>query len=78
MKKTRLNYLTIIVIAAFFISGCAGLTKMRDNASTVTYKVTPDPLEMQGGEVKVTGDVKFPEKYFNKKAVVVATPVLEI
>ena len=28
-------------------------------------------------KLSVTGDVKFPEKYFNKKAVVVATPVLK-
>ena len=31
MKKIRLNYLTIIALAAFLISGCAGLTKMRDD-----------------------------------------------
>ncbi len=30
MKKTRQNYLTITVIAALFLSGCAGLNKMRD------------------------------------------------
>jgi len=77
MKKTKLNYLTITVIAAFLLSGCAGLTKMRDNASTVTYKVTPDPLQTHAGEVKMNIDVKFPEKYFNKKAVVTATPVLK-
>ncbi len=77
MKKIKLNYLTIIVLAAFMISGCAGLTKMRDNSSTVQYQVKPNPLETHAGEVKVSGDVKFPEKYFNKKAVVVATPVLK-
>jgi tetratricopeptide (TPR) repeat protein len=77
MKKIRLNYLTIIVIAAFLISGCAGLTKMRDDSPTVEYQVKPNPLVSQAGEVKVSGDVKFPEKYFNKKAVVVATPVLK-
>ena len=77
MKKIKLNYLTIIVLAAFMISGCAGLTKMRDNSSTVSYQVKPNPLETHAGEVKVSGDVNFPEKYFNKKAVVVATPVLK-
>lgn len=77
MKKIKLNYLTILVLAAFIISGCAGLTKMRDNSSIVTYKVNPNPLETHAGEVKVSGDVSFPEKYFNKKAVVVATPVLK-
>lgn len=77
MKKIKLNYLTIIVIAAVILSGCAGLTKMRDNSSTVSYQVKPNPLETHAGEIKVSGDVKFPEKYFNKKAVVVATPVLK-
>jgi len=77
MKKIKLNYLTIFVLAAFIISGCAGLTKMRDNSSTVTYKVNPNPLETHAGEVKVSGDVSFPEKYFNKKSVVIATPVLK-
>lgn len=77
MKKIRLNYLTIIVLAAILISGCASLTKMRDESPEVGYEVKPNPLVSQAGEVKVTGDVKFPEKYFNKKAVVVATPVLK-
>jgi hypothetical protein len=77
MKKTRQNYLTIAVIAALFMSGCAGLNKMKDKAPTVTYKVTPDPLQEHAGVVNVKGDVTFPEKYFNKKAVVVATPVLK-
>ncbi len=77
MMKAKLNYLTITVIAAFLLSGCAGLTKMRDNANTVSYKVTPDPLQTHAGEVKMNVEVKYPEKYFNKKAVVVATPVLK-
>ncbi|MBN2275811.1 MAG: hypothetical protein JXR41_16105 [Bacteroidales bacterium] len=77
MKKIRLNYLPSIVAAALILSGCAGLTKMRDNAPTVSYEVKPNPLETHKGEVTVTVDTKFPEKYFNKKAVVVATPVLK-
>jgi len=77
MKKIRLNYLTIFALAAFVLSSCAGLTKMRDDASTVQYQVKPNPLETHAGVVNVSGDVKFPEKYFNKKAVVVATPVLK-
>lgn len=77
MKKIRLNYLTLLTLAAFVINGCASLTKMRDEADQVSYEVKPNPLVMQAGEVKATGEVKFPEKYFNKKAVVVATPVLK-
>lgn len=77
MKKTTLNYLTLTVIAALLLNGCAGLTKMRDNASTTGYEVKPNPLQLHGDMVKLTIDTKFPEKYFNKKAVVVATPVLK-
>ncbi|MBN1413977.1 MAG: hypothetical protein JW973_02655 [Bacteroidales bacterium] len=77
MKKIKLNYLPSVVVAALILSGCAGLNKMRDNAPTVSYQVKPNPLETHKGEVNVTIDTKFPEKYFNKKAVVVATPVLK-
>ena len=80
--RIRQNYLTSTIIIALFLSGCAGLSKMRDNASTVGYSVNPNPLEEHGNStlhanaVAVTIDTRFPEKYFNKKAVVVATPVL--
>lgn len=77
MKKIRLNYLTIAIAAAVIFSGCAGLKKMRDKASDVSYQVKPNPLETHKGEVSVTIDTKYPAKYFNKKAVVVATPVLK-
>ncbi len=82
MKKARLNYLTSSLITALVLSACAGLNKMADNVSTVGYQVNPNPLETHGDQtlhanaVKVTIDTKFPEKYFNKKAIVVATPVL--
>jgi tetratricopeptide (TPR) repeat protein len=77
MKKIKRNYLTSIVVAAFLLSSCGGLNKMVDKSSDVSYQVQPSPLEMHAGEVQVTIDTKFPEKYFNKKAVVVATPVLK-
>jgi tetratricopeptide (TPR) repeat protein len=77
MKKIKRNYLTSVVVAAFLLSSCGGLNKMVDKSSDVSYQVQPNPLEMHAGEVEVTIDTKFPEKYFNKKAVVVATPVLK-
>ena len=77
MKKFKQNYLTIAIAAAFILTSCGGLNKMRDNASQVKYEVTPNPLEMHAGEVQLTVKTVFPEKYFNKKAVVVATPVLK-
>lgn len=77
MKKFRRNYLPSIIAAIFILSSCGGLNKMKENASTVKYNVTPNPVEMHAGEVAVTVQTQFPEKYFNKKAVVVATPYLK-
>jgi Flp pilus assembly protein TadD len=77
MKKLKRNYLTSVMVAAMILSSCGGLNKMRDNATQVSYNVTPNPLEMHAGEVEVTIKTKFPEKYFNKKAVVVATPYIQ-
>lgn len=77
MKKFKLNYLTFAIAAAVMFSSCAGLKKMRDKASDVSYQVKPNPLETHKGEVAVTIETKYPAKYFNKKAVVVATPVLK-
>ena len=76
MKKIKLNHLSSVIIAALLMSGCAGLSKMSDDVSTVGFQVKPNPVETHAGQVNVTIDTRFPEKYFNKKAVVVATPVL--
>ena len=38
------------------------------------FTVTPQVLEAVGGKVPATINGKFPEKYFNKKAVVEVTP----
>lgn len=71
----KLSYLALIS-AAVLLSSCGGLNKMKDAASDISYTVSPKPLEMHGGEVEVTVETKFPPKYFNKKAIVVAKPVL--
>ena len=76
MKKVSL-ILSTFVLAALVISGCNSLKKMKDKASLVKYEVTPKPLEVVGGEVAVNITVKYPPKYFNKKAILVATPVLK-
>jgi tetratricopeptide (TPR) repeat protein len=73
----KVNILASIFVAALLIAGCGGPQKMADNASLVKYTVTPDPLETHGGKVAVTVNVKYPEKYFHKKAVVTATPYLK-
>ena len=47
------------------------------NLSADYFTVTPQVLEAVGGKVPATINGKFPEKYFNKKAVVEVTPVLK-
>ncbi len=75
MKK--LNYLTLFTFAALVLSSCGGLNKMQESAADVTYKVTPTMLEERGDKVDVKVDVKYPAKYFNKSAILTATPVLK-
>jgi tetratricopeptide (TPR) repeat protein len=76
MKKFNLSiFLAVAVIALF--SGCSGLNKMKKSAAGIKYEVKPEVLEMNGGNVAVKLEAKYPEKFFNKKAVVVATPVLK-
>jgi tetratricopeptide (TPR) repeat protein len=72
----RIVILASFVAAALLIVSCGGPQKMADNASLVDYTVSPDPLETHGGKVAVSVDVKYPEKYFHKKAIVTATPYL--
>jgi tetratricopeptide (TPR) repeat protein len=76
MKKITLNLLKLGV-ACIVLSSCGGLTKMVENSSTVKYDVKPSPLETHAGQVELTIKTQFPEKYFNKKAVVTATPILK-
>jgi tetratricopeptide (TPR) repeat protein len=75
MKK--LTYLALFTFAAFAISSCGGLNKMKEKAADVSYKVTPEILEEHGDQVAIKIDVKYPAKYFNKKATLTATPVLK-
>jgi tetratricopeptide (TPR) repeat protein len=73
----NLKTFAIFFMAAAVLSSCGGLNKMVKEADQVSYKVTPEVLEMHGGQVDVTVDVNYPAKYFNKKAVVTLTPVLK-
>lgn len=65
----------IALFSAFliFLASCKSDMILPDDAFTVT----PQILEEVGGQVPVTVDGFFPEKYFNKKAVVTLVPVLQ-
>ncbi|NOY36259.1 MAG: OmpA family protein [Chlorobi bacterium] len=72
----RLSYFGSFILVAAFLSGCGGLNKMKKDAGNISYQVTPKVLEAHGGKVAVSITGQFPEKYFNKNAIVEATPVL--
>ncbi len=67
-------YLPLLMAVMFVFTSCS--SKMGELSSDY-FTVTPQVLEAIGGEVPVTINGKFPEKYFKKKAVVVVTPVLK-
>ncbi|NDW13542.1 hypothetical protein D0T50_11670 [Bacteroides sp. 214] len=71
IKKMYLPLLAIVVVA---LSSCSN--KMGE-LSADYFTCTPQVLEAVGGKVPVTINGKFPEAYFNKKAVVEVTPVLK-
>ena len=58
------------------MTSCSGLNKMKKNSDLVKYEVTPKVLETHAGVVTVTIKGTFPEKYFDKKTTLTATPVL--
>ena len=71
-KKLYLPLLMAMVVALF--SSCS---KKMGELSADYFTVTPQVLEAVGGKVPATINGKFPDKYFNKKAVVEVTPVLK-
>jgi tetratricopeptide (TPR) repeat protein len=75
MKKIKNS--ALIILAAAVLSSCGGLNKMVKEADQVAYKVTPEVMEMHGGEVDVAVEVTYPAKYFNKKAILTLTPVVK-
>jgi len=77
MKKVTFNYLLLFVAAIAFLASCNGLKKMADKASELQNNVTPNPLEMHAEKVPVKIAGTIPPKYFDKKAILVVTPVLK-
>jgi len=74
MKQTKFQFLGFAVLAAMSFASCTGLGKMAKKEATVNYTVAPNPLEMHGDSVMVTITVKYPPKYFSKKATLTVTP----
>jgi len=66
------SILSVAVVSALTLSSCGKLGEL----SADNFTVTPSPLEAVSGQVPVTINGRFPEKYMKKKAVVTVTPVL--
>ncbi|MBR6590118.1 MAG: tetratricopeptide repeat protein [Bacteroidaceae bacterium] len=67
-------YMPLLVAMVAVLTSCS--SKMGE-LSADYFTTNPQVLEAVGGKVPVTINGKFPEKYFNKKAVVTVTPVLK-
>lgn len=79
MKKMKINNLfgALILTSILIFSGCANLEKMKEEASSVQWRVDPSVLEMHGGQVEATITGEFPSEYFNKEAIVTVTPIIQ-
>ena len=69
MKKTMI----LSAVAVAMQRTCGGRLK---SLSADNFKVVPNPLETEGGQVQATINGMFPEQYMNRKAVVTVTPEL--
>ena len=68
----------LIALASMLLSGLNAFSCNKDMqklADKVSVRCNPDPIALKGGAVQTDLSINFPPKYFNKKAVVVATPV---
>lgn len=77
MKNQSLQTLGLAVITAVALTSCSGLGKLVKNADKITYKVTPDPMEMHGDSITVSVTGTYPAKIFPKKATVTTIPVIK-
>lgn len=71
MKKNLILFLSAASVVA--LSSCS--SKLGE-LSADNFNVTPNPLESRGGQVAVTINGTFPEKYMKKKAMVTVIPEL--
>ena len=71
IKKLFLTACSVVMLAV--LASCGKL----DPLTADNFVCNPNPLVEQGGMVNATVTVTYPEKYFNKKATLTITPVME-
>lgn len=75
--KLKSNVSFRVALAATVVLSTASCSKKLTPLTSDYFSATPAPLELVGTQVPVTVNGKFPEKWFNKNAVVAVTPVLK-
>jgi len=76
MKVKTFKSIFFVALAGMLLMGCAGLGSMEKHIQELGAKASPEPLVLRGGQVDLSVTGKFPPKYFPKKVVAEATPVL--
>lgn len=77
MNKQKFQSLTAICIITLGTAGCSGLSKMSKDADKVHYAATPNPMQDNDDSVAINIAVRYPAKYFSKKAIVTVVPTLK-
>ena len=72
-RKSQLVSLVIMLVVAFSVASCGN--RLRPIPSN-NFNATPSPLETVGVQVPVAISGAFPERWFNRNAIVTVTPVL--
>lgn len=81
MRKLNITFLVLALGFVFFMSSCGSWKDMPTDYDKLNFSVKPDPLEMHPNskmeqKVNVTINADIPPKYFDKKAIVIITPVI--
>ncbi len=77
MMKRRSNILFRVMVGTTVTLAAVSCSQKLTPLPSDYFSANPTPLELVGTKVPVTVNGKFPEKWFNKNAVVTVTPVLK-
>lgn len=76
MKISNLQSVIFSIACVTMLASCGGLGKMEKHIEELGAKGEPEPLIVRGDSIELNVSGKFPDKYFHKKVIVQATPVL--
>ncbi len=76
MKTTKIFFLSTIISSVFIFTNC-GVKKMIKKQNNITYQIYNENPESRKGQTNIKIKTIFPEKYFNKKALLTSVPTLK-